>query len=217
MASKSLLSNHLSAIKQIWTGPMDQCNGMRLNQKPESRVVRLLVTKHGNIQHLAWLGFLEVSSSLDPQTNPRNTLLVGLLESGNLQQAFFHLPFFLHFSFPGVPMIQSALLSTSSVLILSPTLSLSCFFSPEKRNAVRTSLVVQQLRIHFTCQCRGHGFNPWSGKIPHAVGQLSLCATTTVSWVPQSPCSITREATAMKSPCAANREQPSLAVTRESP
>ena len=25
--------------------------------------------------------------------------------------------------------------------------------------------------------CRGHGFNPWPGKIPHAVEQLSLCAT----------------------------------------
>ena len=29
------------------------------------------------------------------------------------------------------------------------------------------------------CQCRGHRFNPWSGKIPHALGQLSLWATTT--------------------------------------
>ena len=29
------------------------------------------------------------------------------------------------------------------------------------------------------CQCRGRGFNPWSGKIPHADEQLSLCATTT--------------------------------------
>ncbi|KAJ8780365.1 hypothetical protein J1605_011629 [Eschrichtius robustus] len=29
------------------------------------------------------------------------------------------------------------------------------------------------------CQCRGHGFEPWSGKIPHATEQLSLCATTT--------------------------------------
>ena len=27
--------------------------------------------------------------------------------------------------------------------------------------------------------CRGHGFDPWSGKIPHAVEQLSPCATTT--------------------------------------
>ena len=34
----------------------------------------------------------------------------------------------------------------------------------------RTSLVVQ---------CRGHGFNPWSRKIPHAAGQLSPCAPTT--------------------------------------
>ena len=30
-----------------------------------------------------------------------------------------------------------------------------------------------------TCQCRGHGFKSWSRKTPHAVEQLSLCATTT--------------------------------------
>ena len=30
-----------------------------------------------------------------------------------------------------------------------------------------------------TCQCRRHGFDPWSGKIPHAAEQLSLCATIT--------------------------------------
>ena len=30
-----------------------------------------------------------------------------------------------------------------------------------------------------TCQCRGHRFNPRSRKIPHALGQLSPCATTT--------------------------------------
>ena len=29
-----------------------------------------------------------------------------------------------------------------------------------------------------TCQCRGHGFDPWSGKIPHAQEQLSLCTAT---------------------------------------
>ena len=28
------------------------------------------------------------------------------------------------------------------------------------------SLVVQWLRTH--CRCRGHGFDHWSGKIPHA-------------------------------------------------
>ena len=30
-----------------------------------------------------------------------------------------------------------------------------------------------------TCQCRGHTFEPWSGKIPHALEQLSPWATTT--------------------------------------
>ena len=27
------------------------------------------------------------------------------------------------------------------------------------------------------CQCRRHGLNPWSGTIPYATEQLSLCAT----------------------------------------
>ena len=39
-----------------------------------------------------------------------------------------------------------------------------------------TSLVAQWLRIRL--QCRGQGFEPWSGKIPHAAEQLSPCATT---------------------------------------
>ena len=36
------------------------------------------------------------------------------------------------------------------------------------------------------CQCRRLGFNAWSGKIPHALGQLSPGATTTES-VLESP------------------------------
>ena len=28
-------------------------------------------------------------------------------------------------------------------------------------------------------QCGGHGLDPWSGKIPHAVEQLSPCTATT--------------------------------------
>ena len=28
------------------------------------------------------------------------------------------------------------------------------------------------------CQCRGHGFKPWSRGIPHAAEQLGPCATT---------------------------------------
>ena len=33
--------------------------------------------------------------------------------------------------------------------------------------------------LESTCQCKGHRFDPWSGKIPHASRQLSLCAATT--------------------------------------
>ena len=43
-----------------------------------------------------------------------------------------------------------------------------------------TSLMVQCL------QCRGHVFNPWSGKIPHVAEQLSLCTTTTETHVPKA-------------------------------
>ena len=42
-----------------------------------------------------------------------------------------------------------------------------------KMRSIRTSLVVQWMEI------RGHGFNPWSGKIPHATEQLSPRTTTT--------------------------------------
>ena len=44
-----------------------------------------------------------------------------------------------------------------------------------------------------TCQCRGHGLEPWSGKIPHATEQLSPCATTTEP-VLYSPRATTAEA-----------------------
>ena len=37
--------------------------------------------------------------------------------------------------------------------------------------------MVQWLRIRLPC--RGHGFDPWSSKIPHAVGQLTSLAIST--------------------------------------
>ena len=40
----------------------------------------------------------------------------------------------------------------------------------------RALLVVQWLQ--FPCQCREHRCDPWSQKIPHALEQTSLCATT---------------------------------------
>ena len=43
-------------------------------------------------------------------------------------------------------------------------------------------------------RCRGHGFEPWSGKIPHAAKQLSSCATTAEP-VLKSPQATTAEPT----------------------
>ena len=72
-------------------------------------------------------------------------------------------------------------------------------------------------REESSCQCRGQGFDPWSGKISHAQEQLSLCATR--ARVPQQvrpskrspciatksrPCSLQLESlcTATKTPCS---------------
>ena len=63
-------------------------------------------------------------------------------------------------------------------------------------------------------QCREHGFNPWSQKIPHAQGQLSPRATIEVCML-QSPSSATRESTAMRSHGMATRGQPLLTTPRQ--
>ena len=68
-------------------------------------------------------------------------------------------------------------------------------------------------RYKSTCQCRGHGLDPWSGKIPHAMGQLSQCAAITEP-VLQSLCSATREATAV-SPCTTKNNSPARCNQRK--
>ena len=45
-----------------------------------------------------------------------------------------------------------------------------------QREAFPGGPVVQWLRT--ACQCEGHGFDLYSGKIPRASGQLSPCAAT---------------------------------------
>ena len=49
-----------------------------------------------------------------------------------------------------------------------------------------------------TCKCSSHGFNPWSRKNPHGLGQLSPCRQL-LSLLTQILCMATREATAMRS------------------
>ena len=49
------------------------------------------------------------------------------------------------------------------------------------KTAMRASCIVAQWWLSGKgshCQRRRHGFDPWFGKIPHAVEQLNLCATT---------------------------------------
>ena len=41
--------------------------------------------------------------------------------------------------------------------------------------SINQSLTKKKKRMHLTMQ--GTRFEPWSGRIPHAVGQLGLCAT----------------------------------------
>lgn len=42
-------------------------------------------------------------------------------------------------------------------------------------------------RVAKNLPCRaGHGIDPWFGKIPQALGQLSLCTTTTEAHMPRA-------------------------------
>ena len=66
------------------------------------------------------------------------------------------------------------------------------------------------------CQCRGHRFEPWSRKIPHAVEQLGSWATTTepARWEPVLRNKRGRDS---ERPVHRDEEWPPLATTRESP
>ena len=66
------------------------------------------------------------------------------------------------------------------------------------------------------CQCRGHGFEPWSGKIPHAAKQLGPWATTTEP-VRLEPVFCNKRGCDSERPMHRDEEWPPLAATRESP
>ena len=66
------------------------------------------------------------------------------------------------------------------------------------------------------CQCRGHGFEPWSGRIPHATEQLGPWATTTEP-AHLEPVLCDRRGHDSERPVHRNEEWPPLAATRGSP
>ena len=66
------------------------------------------------------------------------------------------------------------------------------------------------------CQCRGHGFEPWSGKVPHAAAQLGPWATATE---PErlEPVLRNKRGRDSERPAHHDEEWSPLAATRESP
>ena len=66
------------------------------------------------------------------------------------------------------------------------------------------------------CQCRGHGFKPRSGKIPHAAEQLGPWATIAEP-ARLEPVLRNERGRDSERPAHRDEEWPSLATTRESP
>ena len=66
------------------------------------------------------------------------------------------------------------------------------------------------------CQCRGHGFEPWSGKILHAVEQLGPWATITEP-ARLEPVLRSKRGHDSERPAHHDEEWPLLATARESP
>ena len=66
------------------------------------------------------------------------------------------------------------------------------------------------------CQCRGHGFEPWFGKIPHAAEQLGPWATNTEP-ARLEPVLRNRRGRDSERPAHRDEEWTPLAATRESP
>ena len=66
------------------------------------------------------------------------------------------------------------------------------------------------------CQCRGHGFEPWSRKIPHAAERLGPWATTAEP-ARLEPVLRNKRGRDSERPVHCDEEWPLLAATRESP
>ena len=95
--------------------------------------------------------------------------------------------------------------------VYTTNLLLYCFFSIKE-----TGLPWWRSGWESACQCRGHGFKPWSGRIPHAAEQLGPWATTAE---PARLEPVLRNGRGRDSerPAHRNEEWPPLAAARESP
>ena len=103
--------------------------------------------------------------------------------------SFYSFPFYIYAHLLMVSSILTALntiyMSVNTKCIHLPWIFLLNFRHLNKSWRFWTSLMVHWIGIRLPIQ--GQGFNPWSGKVPHAVEQQSLCTTTTEACVLSLP------------------------------
>ena len=115
------------------------------------------------------------------------------------------------------PSLEYVLISFSSWRMFSPDIKFafdSAFLSVLKN--VMPGLPWWRSGWESACQCRGHGFKPWSGKIPYAAEQLGPWATTTEP-ARLEPVLRNKRGHDSERPAHHDEEWPPLATTRESP
>ena len=101
---------------------------------------------------------------------------------------------------------------------LLDTVSQACLYLGERVISKNSLLGLPWWRSGWesVCQCRGHGFELWSGKIPHAAEQLGPWATITEP-ARLAPVLRNKRGRDSERPAHRDEEWPPLAATRESP
>ena len=129
-----------------------------------------LVTEHQQINKCVVLSYCVISDSLQPMDcSPQGSSVhVDFLGKNPVVGYYFLLQgiFPTQGSNPGLPNCRQILYQLShqgsQINITGKQTGLPWWLSGKR----------------LACQCRRHGFDPWSGKIPHAAKQLSPCTTT---------------------------------------
>ena len=166
---------------------------------------------------------------MDEMTVSRRDTLISVLWSSVLRPLSRKASIMFQISTRWTRTQRRELVNSSTALIYQKAIRTVHLFTFNRIVKGRPSLVAQ-------CQCRRHGLDPWSWRIPHAVEQLNQCTTATECvlqspgvpttepacysyWSPcaQGPRSAAREAAARGGPHTATREQPLLSAARESP
>ena len=143
--------------------------------------------------------------------NNKNIGLGKLLFINNIQ-------IFVPFSFIQYTFLWTVGLSHKQMYNPSPQVAQALVWEEITKKEIRSIRGLPWWRSGWesTCQCRGHGFEPWSGKIPHAVEQLGPWATTTEP-ARLGPVLRNKRGRDSERPAHRDEERPPLATTRESP